>query len=335
LEAGEPLDSFTVIVPDSSAFSQTLVRLDCTGQPRPGLAKWWSSDKAGRVWTFALVDPRRVVSSWSAREAAVRELGIESATVTDSNALVVTLSPLADSAPQLFASPELAVPRASSAAGAIHFLIEPKGDPRDALDRGADLVVTRDPTLVEYVSNRREFVTASLPWSRSYVLLDTGKGHDLAGALDAASVRSSLAKDAVTAGARAAEPPFWWNDHAACRATPNSQGTIASSRVVYRKQDDVGRGLAERIVALAPTTAGLGAMGLDSTEFALAVRRGADRAYVIGVPRRSFSPCRDASLWPAGSRLLPLIDTRAFAIVRRGAPPLQLEWNGGVQVAEP
>ena len=329
------MDSFTVIVQDSADFSQTLVRLDCTGQPRPGLAKWWSSDEAGRVWTFVLPDAGRVVSSWSARQAAVRELGIGSVAVGDSNALVVALSPVADSAPQLFASPELAVPRASSPPGAIHFLIEPKGDPRDALDRGADLVVTRDPTLVEYVSNRREFVTGSLPWSRTYVLLDTGHGHDLAGAVDAASVRSSLAKDVIRAGARAAEPPFWWNDHAGCRATPTSQGTIASSRVVYLKEDDVGRGLAERIVALAPASTGLRAIGLDSAEFALAVRGGTDRAYVIGVPRRSFSPCRNASVWPAGSRLLPLIDTRAYAIVRRGAPPLRLEWDGGVQVVEP
>ncbi|HWN20275.1 MAG TPA: hypothetical protein VNO19_15285, partial [Gemmatimonadales bacterium] len=169
------------------------MRLDCRGQLRPGLAKWWSADQTGRVWTFVLPDGRfadgsleaapRVVSSWRAREATVRALGIESVAVRDSNVLVVTLSQLPDPSPDLFADPGLAISRAPSRLvpdrgilvvqsdgpppAVIHFRIEPNGDPRDALDRGADLVVTRDPALIDYVAGRREFATFPLPWSRT------------------------------------------------------------------------------------------------------------------------------------------------------------------------
>jgi hypothetical protein len=318
-------------------YFETLVRLDCRGQPRPGLAEWWSADESARIWTFVLADALRVASSWRAREATVRELGIDSVAVRDSNELVVTLNRFADSTPDLFAYPGLAVARVPSRlASVIHLRIEPNSDLRDALDRGADLVVTRDPLLVDYVSNRAEFATFSLPWSRTYVLLEAGDQQgELAGALNATSVRNTLAKDAVWAGARAAEPPYWWSDGTACGAASTPRPGNASSRVVYRKDDHVARGLAERIVALAPAGTGLRAVGLDTDELAAAVRGGTERAYVLGLPRQSLTPCRDASMWPEGARLLPLIDTRAYAIVRKGAPPLTVDWDGTIRVAEP
>jgi hypothetical protein len=320
-------------------YFETLVRLDCRGQPRPGLANWWSADETARIWTFVLPDAPRVASSWRAREATVRELGIESVAVRDSNELVVTLNQLADSAPDLFAYPGLGVPRVPSRpASVIHLRIEPNSDLRDALDRGADLVVTRDPLLVDYISNRAELAAFPLPWSRTYVLLETeNREGELAGALSAASVRNSLAKDAVRAGARAAEPPYWWSNHTNCRTT--SAATLhsgnASSRVVYRTDDEVARGLAERIVALAPAGAGLRAVALDAAAFETSVRDATERAYVVGLPRQSLAPCRDASMWPEGVRLLPLIDTRAYAIVRKGAPPLTVDWDGTIRVTEP
>jgi hypothetical protein len=225
---------------------------------------------------------------------------------------------------------------APEGATAVYFKFEPNGDARDALDRWADLVVTRDPALVDYVSNRAELATFPLPWSRTYILSETGDGQgELAGALTATSVRSSLAKDAVRADARAAEPPYWWSDAGTCRRTSIPPRHNASTRIVYRKDDEVARGLAERIVALAHTGAGLRVAGLDAAEFATAIRDGLERAYVIGLPRQSLAPCRDAALWPEGARLLPLIDTRAYAIVRKGAPPLTVEWDGTLRVVGP
>lgn len=255
-----------------------------------------------------------------------------------------------DSIPRFLADPALALaPGMASSDGepggiqlspppgatAVHFKFEPNGDARDVLDRGADLVVTRDPALVDYVSNRAEFATFPLPWSRTYVLSEAGDGQgELARSLKGGSVRISLARDAVQADARAAEPPYWWSD-TTCSSPPTLPTQNASSRVVYRKDDEVARGLAGRIVALAPSGAGLRATGLDPAEFASVVKRGSERAYVIGLPRQSLAPCRDASMVPAGARLLPLIDTRAYAIVRKGAPPLTVEWDGTLRVVAP
>jgi hypothetical protein len=76
-------------------------------------------------------------------------------------------------------------------------------------------------------------------------------------------------------------------------------------------------------------------VALDAAAFETSVRGGTERAYVVGLPRQSLAPCRDASMWPEGARLLPLIDTRAYAIVRKGAPPLTVDWDGTIRVAEP
>ena len=285
--------------------------------------------------------------------AGARAIGIDSAIELDDRRLRVLMRDgFVDSLPRLLADPALVMIdglASGSGSGEGSLLVPRRGtlpvldfrfplerDARDALDREVDLVVTRDPSLVDYVSNRPEFATFPLPWSRTYVLLERGRHQgELAGALHATSVRSSLAKDAVRAGARAAEPPYWWHDHVTCRVTSTLQSGSTSSRVVYRNDDEVARGLAARIVALAPTNAGLRAAALDAAEFASAVRGGTERAYVIGLPRQSLAPCRDASIWPAGARLLPLIDTRAYAIVRKGAPPLAVDWDGTVRVVEP
>ena len=63
--------------------------------------------------------------------------------------------------------------------------------------------------------------------------------------------------------------------HAASTSTRPPQN--ASPRVVYRKDDEVARGLAERTVALAPAGAGLRAAGLDAAEFAAAVTGGLEQ----------------------------------------------------------
>ncbi len=325
-----------------------VIQLDCQGTVRPGLADAWTADPGGS-WTFTLREGASFAPGWPVTADVVAG-SIDSAVVLDDRHLRVPMRG-GDSIPRFLADPALAVmagmPSIGKEPGGIDlpardggpvmdFKFDPNGDARDALDREVDLVVTRDPALVDYVSNRAEFATFPLPWSRTYVLLEAGDRQGELGAnLNATSVRSSLAKDAVQAGARAAEPPYWWSDHGTCGATATLQSGSTSSRVVYRRDDEVARDLAERIVALASTSTGLRAAGLDPAEFDAAVRGGTERAYVMGLPRRSLAPCRDRSLWPAGARLLPLIDTRAYAIVRRGAPPLTVEWDGTIRVTEP
>jgi hypothetical protein len=345
-----------------------LVRLDCHGDVRPGLAGLWTTAPEGNGWVLTLREGAKFLSgtAMSAADvvrklkvlatsdsAASRALGIDSAIGLDEKRVrIVVRDGIGDSAPRFLADPALAMieslpPALGSEAGtiaiplrgnlpAIDFRFLLQRDPRDALDRDVDLVVTRDPLLVEYVSSRSEFSIHPLPWSRTYALLEPAKEPGgLAGSLNLADIKSSLAKDVVRTGARAAEPPYWWSDLASCPAGSSRPAGSPSSRVAYRQDDEVAQGLAERIVALAPTAEGLRAAGLDAEAFAAAVRGGADRAYIIGLPRKSLAPCRDRPVWPEGARLVPLIDTRAYAIVGDGAPPLQVEWDGTVRVGEP
>jgi hypothetical protein len=335
--------------------SETLIRLDCEGEIRPALAVAWSPDTSGRVWTFTLGDepsfpsgsptPELVVLAWQGRPAALRAAGIESAMALDQRRLVVTLRGREDSVPRAFAHPALALTRADSAPGPVtrvvtlpggkpvlDFRVSPGSDPRDALDRGVDLIVTRDPALVEYAASRPELATYPLPWSRTYLLLQPQGAEPIEEAVTGDSVRRSLARDAVRAEARIAEPPFWWDSTAGCPGVPGDTLRGASSRIVYPRGDEVARGLAERIVALAHSGSPLRAAALGEAALAVALRDGTERAYIVPVPRQSLAPCRDSAAWPSGASILPLIDTRARAILRRGAAALTVDWDGTVRV---
>jgi hypothetical protein len=215
----------------------------------------------------------------------------------------------------------------------VDFQFQPNADARDALDRGADLAVTRAPALVEYAKGLPEFVTFSLPWSRTYVLLQPAAAEPLV--MAGTGELRSVAQDAVRADARAAEPPFWWDEVAACPARVSPGSTPKSSRVVYTRGDEVARGLAERAVAVAGSGTGLRTEALEPAEFSALLRSGAERAYVVALPRQTLAPCREAVALPDGARIQPLIDTRAHAIVRKGTPPLTVEWDGTVRVVEP
>jgi hypothetical protein len=345
----------------------TPLRLDCEGSIRPGLAQSWTHDVSGRGWVltlregatfpagmpmpaWALVSPRTLLATYSASAKAFR---IDSAVELDDRRLLVLMRDRVGSLePRFLADPALVVidglaSDTGSGEGSltmlrdnlpvIDFRFPFVRDVRDALDRDVDLVVTRDPALVDYVSNRTEFVTSPLPWSRTYVLAHPdGLPEKLTAGLNTAAVRASLAKDAVRASARPAEPPYWWGDLQSCSlAPPTRQLNAAASRVIYPKDDAVARGLAERVVALASASTGLRALGVEAAQFSRAVRDGTERAYVIGLPRQSLAPCRDASMLPPGARFLPLIETRAYAIVRKGVPPLTVEWDGTPRIVGP
>jgi hypothetical protein len=196
--------------------------------------------------------------------------------------------------------------------------------------------VTRNPALADYVSRNPDFVSFPLPWSRTYVLVEGGDPPgNFAGIAGDTAAKASLAKDAVRAQARIAEPPYWWENRGRCGVTSTPPSKILSSRVVYPADDEVARGLAARLVALADPARGLQAAGVESSEFAATLRAGSERAYVLGLPRQSLAPCRDGSSLPAGAAVVPLIDTRALAIVRKGAPPLAVEWDGTLRIARP
>jgi hypothetical protein len=215
----------------------------------------------------------------------------------------------------------------------IQLRLPPLGDARDALDRGADLIVTRDPALLEYVARRPAFSVHPLPWSRTYVLVQPGSAEPFV-AVTTERERESLARDVVPGDARGAEPPFWWME-SSCPPTEALPGSGTTDRIVYLRGDAVARALAERLVALAGSGNRLRAAGLDQSQLAGTLRQGAERAYVVSLPRNPLLPCRELEGLPMGARLRPLIDSRAHAIVRHGAPPLTVDWDGTVRVVRP
>jgi hypothetical protein len=348
----DPVDRDHVLTPanDSELLlsrltSDTPLRLDCQGRSLPGLAKSWDKDSTGQVWTLTLKDDVRrydgspmtahdVAAAWNERMPVAGSTTLQSAVALDDRRISVTLGGSQDSVPMMLADPafSLKIDPTQRPSG-LKFEIEPSMDPRDALDRGADLMVTRDPALVDYVARRPEFSAFPLPWSRTFVLVQPAAARTI-DMVTGDAERRSLARDAVSADARAAEPPFWWNEVAACPSGLASGPIPGSSRVAYIRGDEVARGLAERIVALAGSGTGLRAAALEPADFARGLRTGSDPAYVVALPRHTLAPCRESAAWPAGARIQPLIDTRAYAIVRKGAPPLSVEWDGTVRVVE-
>jgi hypothetical protein len=317
------------------ALYETLVYVDCEGRVRPGAALAWRADPGRRVWTFTLREnpntshpessaAAATVSSWRGRPAALMSLGIEAASIGGNGELSVTMQDPLDSVPRLFADPALAVPRDSgSSPRSVEYRLDPGADPRDVLDQGADLMITRDPSLVEYAAAKPRVATFPLPWNRTYLLLQPPGADPMPGA---------VGRDAVRADARPAEPPFWWENRRACGEPPGPESSPWSARIAYLRGDPVARALAERVVALASPGADLRIAPMEQVEFSASMANGVERAYIIAVPRHSLAPCRDSAGWPAGAVVHPLIDTRAHAIVRQGTPSLHLDWDGAVRL---
>jgi hypothetical protein len=337
-----------------------LVRLDCREVIRPGLAESWTSDSNGAVWTFTLrenagsgsgLPPSAIniagalATAWTGGKVP----GVDSVQELNQRRLRVFLTRGTNSVPRFLADPGLSLPNrlggddADSAGSivlprdgstpALEFLFPLAGDARDALDRRVDLLVSRDPSLIEYAANRTEFDRFPLPWTRTYVLLQPTGAEPLRLNLGGAE-RQSLATDAVQADARAAEPLRWWNEVDGCPVTA-AEASATSRRIAYVRGDEVARALAERVVALSDAETGLRAVGVEAAEFAPLLRRGSERVYILSLPRQTLAPCRETAALPRGARIYPLIDTRAHAIVRKGAPPLTVDWDGTVRVVEP
>ena len=324
------------------------LRLDCEGRLLPGLAVAWSRDTSGRFWTFEL-DPRTSADSgarWTASSlaaawradpdasAALRWSGVTSLVPLDDRRLVAALESPSLEVPRLFADRSFAVPR--TAAPALTLAPSVSGDLRDAIDQGTDLVQTTDPALLDYARRRPGVTAVALPWSWTYVLVlparSAGLGHAIP--TDTAGFQTGIARDAVRADARAAAGPFWWDARAACAAKPAPKARRApTDAIAYPAEDSIARDLAERIVALAGGNVTARALAADS--FDVALRLETERGYVFGLPRQALVPCRESAHWPALAAVVPLVDTRPYAVLRRGAPALVVEWDAAVRPAEP
>mgnify|MGYP003290242036 CR=1 FL=1 len=308
-----------------------------------------------RGWTVLTPDlpgtspsSEKIAASWRSRPMQLEGLGITQVSASGGR-LTVGVRNLQDAELGLFAQPTLAVATSDvlikASEGRFFQILRAKpsvieyrtltsGDLRDALDAGVDLLVTRSPAVLEYAAAQPEFTTYPLPWSRLSLFVETAGALPFP-SLQADSVRASLARDAVHAEARLYSPEQRWNP-AACAPASSPSATI-SPRVVYPENDAVARAIAERVVALSGNDPLLSAVGLTDSVFRVALGRGTERGYVLRFSRSSVS-CSDLPPLPGGSTVLPLIETRARAIVRRGSPELAVEWDGTIRIlagAEP
>lgn len=240
---------------------------------------------------------------------------------------------------------------------AIRFFVA-AGDTRDFLDQGVvDLLLTRDPSTLEYAATLPQFQSVPLAWQRTRVLLAPGRSRSAASLSEDA--RRVLADDAVRGEARGARAPFWWQMMTDCEVTlsPARDHSTPIPRIVYDANDGAARDLAERFVGLVrasgpAATAFLDALlpdrpsrtyqraaGLTGQALARAQWRGADAGYVTSVDSRPVDPCHDlqalmdSAPWLDPETIVPLVETRLRAIVRRGRSGMTAEWDGLVIAA--
>jgi hypothetical protein len=214
------------------------------------------------------------------------------------------------------------------------------GDLRDFLDRGAptgsaprvDVAVTRDPDVLSYAAQLGTYRSVALPWDRTYTLV--APRFDSSAATPTTNERDALARDAVQADARGALPPFWWETDTAC-ATGTPRFSPGAPRIVgYPADDPIARQLAERIVALAgaqpapawipsalaaPTAGPLRTAGFAPTALDDALASGQIAAFIAAFPRARPAACGVVARIPSGALILPLVDSRAHALLRRGS----------------
>lgn len=213
---------------------------------------------------------------------------------------------------------------------------QPRGsDPRDLLERGADVMVTTDPALLEYAASRGDRVAVPLPWTQRYSLVFVQPVESLppslaplADSARAPDFRRALSRDAVRAESRAA-----LGGTREGNAEPSDvlcvldHGTSRRERIVYRLGDRTAQDLAERLVALVPRRYRWRAAGLYPSEFGTALRCRQDVGYVVSKPLayETFY----------GAPELPLVDTRARAILRRGSPAWVVDGDGTLRMPLP
>jgi len=240
----------------------------------------------------------------------------------------------------------------------------------DDADQQIDLLVSSDPAVLAYADAQPTFISVPLPWRRTHVLLSLARASPNRGAPPTLSLesRQALADDAVRQESRGAEGPFWWESLGGCGpvvATRRRQAASPSRRpsgrrIVFRASDPVSRDLVGRLVGLTafddphatalletlfPAGAdGLRGAGLDDAAFDRALGAGGDRAYVVRLARQGLDPCAQLrafvgrAAWVGSGAAVravtvPLVDTRARAVVRRGRIGLTVDHDGMVVLA--
>lgn len=334
---------------------EPLVRFDCEGLAVPALAESWTSSEGGRRWAFTL---RADAQFWDGAPVTSRDVvmgkGGAGYTLTpiDARIVGVWLARGSGGVPRFLADPALAVTKAApsgdwpigtgrywvtgatatpqeiraySSAGDTLLLRQASGnDPRDLLDAGVDLLVTRDRSVIDYAATQPAFAVADLPWDRIYVFA----------AAEPPTMRLDGLEQSVRGEARRPQGGgFWWEDLHACGpppvAAPPSSGASVR-RIAYVRGDAAARDLAGRIAALGGGTAS----GQSLADFSRSLTAGTATGYVLALPRAVPDVCRAARdllpPWPV--TVAPLVETRPRAVVRRGEPRWAMDGDGTVHL---
>ncbi len=248
------------------------------------------------------------------------------------------------------------VPTAGLRAQHIKLRVHAGGDERDALDSGADLMVTTATQTTTYARVHPDFDVVPLPWNRTYVYLSASARSSTA----APQLAHTLARDAVPTEARPSPGPYWWLPERACRepakvtAVPATRRT---NRVVYDASDPVARAIAERLVALADTRAAAApaeltdhfgdlvtlpqpprATAMARDDLLASLTSGVELGWVLALPLPAYNGCPENVSplgevpWATGETIVPLIDTRAHLIVRRGSASIVLGGDGRIRI---
>ena len=198
------------------------------------------------------------------------------------------------------------------------------GDPRDLLDEGVDLLLTRDPAALDYAATLPQFQSVPLPWQRTHVLLTPGRPRTAPSLSEEA--RQALADDAVRGEARGAMGPFWWEvvadcevaasqprdslhgrRHESCTTAVTARRAIwpnACGPVRHRRRTD------PRCTPTGPRRTYQRATGLTGEALALARRRGTDAGYIMSLDSRPLDPCRELQVVCGGRALARSRDHR-------------------------
>ena len=230
------------------------------------------------------------------------------------------------------------------------------GDPRDLIDKRIDLLLTRDAAALAYAAALLHYQSFPVAWSRTLVLLAPSRSRSTATL--PVEARNALARDAVRGEARGALGPFWWETMTDCAVPPPAvrPRTPFAPRVVHDSADGAARDVAERFVAVArapntsaalldvllpdrPSRTYQRTAALTGDALSRARRLGNDAGYLMALDARPLDPCRELQVltetvpWLDPQTIVPLVETRPRAIVRKGLGGLSADWDGGLQIA--
>ena len=342
---------------------ETLVRVNCEGNLVPGAAEKWETADSGLSWTFTLRDSLRLWDGTRFTSADFARIwstsggsGSYSLEVVDERTIRIRL-PQRDKVPWALSESiyslrtirdsiagwplgtgpyrpdsttllqvlRLLPADTCMALPVLVFWEASAADPRDLLDRGADVMFTTDPSLIDYADKRGDRNTLPLPWDATYFLVYTPPLDSLPPVLapltDSVAgqeLRRALSRDAVRAESR-----------------PSSRGSVTQGVVegfaiatrppnviVYPAGDRTAKDLAERLVALVP-----GRFHWS------AVPAGDKRAARGGIASIAAAPLNAAPIGRGSA--IPLVDVRKHVILRRGSAAWVVDGDGVLRMPLP